>query len=460
MNSFKTFVGLEVHIELATKSKMFCSCKAFHFGQKPNTNTCPICLGLPGALPFVNQEAINFTLKFGLAFSSLINNFSKFDRKHYFYPDLPKGYQISQYDLPLCREGKFQIPNSPPSPRLRRAGNLQIRIRRIHLEEDTAKLVHQFGISNNGGVSLVDFNRSGVALLELVTEPDFANSSAVISFVKEIQLIARYLNISDCNMEKGSMRLEANVSLAKGTRQKALGNSLPDYKVELKNINSFTFLEKAINSEIVRQKDLLERGEKISQETRGFDERTGATFSQRTKEEAKDYRYFPEPDIPPITITNSQISKLESEIPELPQAKRLRFKKEFNLPPDFIEILVSDKNRADYFEAALRLAQGKLISAKVIAGVMVNKKLDEQFPEPAGLVKKIKELFKVEPASSDEVADAVRDVLAAEPKAINDYNKGKGEVVGFLIGQVQKRLKGKGDTQKVKKLLLERLKSK
>ncbi|MEK7188827.1 MAG: Asp-tRNA(Asn)/Glu-tRNA(Gln) amidotransferase subunit GatB, partial [Patescibacteria group bacterium] len=407
MNSFKTFVGLEVHIELATKSKMFCGCKAWHFGEKPNTNTCPICLGLPGALPYVNQEAVDFTIKFGLAFSSLINKFSKFDRKHYFYPDLPKGYQISQYDNPLCYSGNFQLPIS----------NLQIRIRRIHLEEDTAKLIHRQ--VNGRHVSLVDYNRSGVALLELVTEPDFANSKEVISFLKEIQLIARYLNISDCDMEKGSMRLEANISLAEirnprlpkpgtGGQAKSEIRKLPDYKVEIKNINSFRFLEKAINSEIARQKDLLARGDKISQETRGFDARTGETWSQRTKEEAKDYRYFPEPDIPPIIIGNPQISVLKSEIPELPQAKRLRFAKEFNLAKDVIEILVADKKRADYFEEALRLAelaQGKLISAKVVAGLMVNKKLDEQFPRPAGLVKKIVELFEVESASGDEVAN-------------------------------------------------------
>jgi aspartyl-tRNA(Asn)/glutamyl-tRNA(Gln) amidotransferase subunit B len=431
-------IGLEVHIELATKSKLFCGCSADHFGKKPNTQVCPVCLGLPGALPYTNYDAVISTIKFGTALGASINKFSKFDRKHYFYPDLPKSYQISQYDLPFCVGGTFRLPDGKV-----------INIRRVHLEEDTGKLVHETidGVKS----SLIDFNRSSVPLMEMVTEPDFHDTESVVGFLKEIQLIARYLEISNADMEKGSMRLEANISLSPD-------GGLPDYKVELKNINSFRFLDKAIKAEIARQEKLLTSGEKIPQETRGYDEVKQTTYLQRVKEEANDYRYFPEPDLPPVRFTEDQISKIKSETPELPGEARKRFETEYKLSKDFIEILIGDRARAKYFEEALLVAQDKPgISAKTIADVMINKKLDGQFPEPAGLIKRIVEMSNVEYASNDDVDNAVKSVLMENEKAIKDYQAGNGQVVGFLIGMVQKKLEGKGNAQAVREKLLERL---
>jgi aspartyl-tRNA(Asn)/glutamyl-tRNA(Gln) amidotransferase subunit B len=428
-------IGLEVHIELATKSKLFCGCSADHFGKKANTQVCPVCLGLPGALPYTNYDAVISTVKFGLAMGSEINKFSKFDRKHYFYPDLPKSYQISQYDLPFCVGGNFGDK----------------RIRRVHLEEDTGKLVHETidGVKS----SLIDFNRSSVPLMEMVTEPDFHDTESVVSFLKEVQLIARYLGISNADMEKGSMRLEANISLSPD-------GTLPNYKVELKNINSFRFLDKAIKAEIVRQEKLLLNDKKIPQETRGYDEVKQTTYLQRVKEEANDYRYFPEPDLPPIRFTDDQIENLRSQLPELPKEKRERFVKEFGVSKDFADILVLDKARAEYFEIACTLGFKENISGKTTADLMINKKLDEQYPEPAGLVRRIIEISNVEYSSGEEVEKATESVLMENEKAVSDYKSGNGNVIGFLIGMVQKKLRGHGNAQAVREKLLERLQKK
>lgn len=423
-----TIIGLEIHIEPNTKSKMFCSCPQNHFGEKPNSQTCPICLGLPGALPIANKEAINKIMKLGLALGSKISKSSRFYRKHYFYPDLAKSFQTSQKDNPFCIGGSL----------------LGKAINHIHLEEDAGKLIHQ--TTDGKKISLVDFNRCGCCLIELVTEPVFHNTGEVVAFTKELQLIARYLDISGADMEKGTMRLEANISLSKD-------GSLPKYKVELKNINSFRFLEKALNVEIERQIKALDCGQKLVQETRGYDENKKTTFSQRSKEDSQDYRYFPEADLPPIVIGQLTIDNLQLTIPELPRNKKERFIKDYGITNDMAEILTSDKSRANYFEEACKLNENH----KLIASLMVNRNLDKEFPEPAGLAKKIYELGNMNYESNENTESVVNQILQENPEIIKKYQNGQTQVIGFLIGQVQKQIKGKGDPKIINSILLERL---
>ena len=377
--NYKPVIGLEVHVELKTKSKMFCACKAEYFGDKPNSNTCPVCLGLPGALPVPNKKAIEWCVMIGLALNCKIPLFSKFDRKNYFYPDLPKGYQISQYDQPFAIGGfvniKPEIRNQKSETISNDKNTKTIHIRRVHMEEDTGKLIH--ATVDGEKVSLIDFNRSGVPLVEIVTEPDFESSTEVVEYLKKLQQIVRYLEVSDADMEKGEMRLEPNVSLRSrnttNTTNKQIPNDLPNYKVEVKNINSFQFVGKAINYEIERQKIILEVGKVPTQETRGWDEKRQITVTQRVKEEAMDYRYFPEADIPPIRFTLSQISKLRSKITEMPSKKLQRFKIQYSLSDYQARILVENKSIAEFFENAVKVGK-KNVDSSTIANWIINKK--------------------------------------------------------------------------------------
>jgi len=434
-NKYTLVIGLETHVELKTKSKMFCACSADYFGKQPNTHTCPVCLGLPGALPVPNKKAIEWCIKIALALNCKINEFSKFDRKNYFYPDLAKGYQISQYDLPFGHDGNIKLSSGKT-----------IRIRRVHMEEDTGKLTHA------GNESLIDFNRSGLPLVEIVTEPDFDSANDVVEYLKKLHQIVRYLDVSDANMEKGEMRLEPNISLTPEA------NKLPDYKVEVKNINSFRFVEQAINFEIERQTEILEKGETPAQETRGYDSEKQKTFSQRSKEEAHDYRYFPEPDIPPIRFSKVQIEGLKSEMPELPDEKLVRFQKDYELPSYDTEILTRDRRLADYFEEAVKVGEKEKITPKHIANWIINKKIDIEEILPATVVKQILVASQTVQIDENELEEIINKVLEENSSAVEDYKKGKENAMMFLLGQVIRKLGKKVDTQIVKEKLVEKLK--
>jgi len=435
--NFVPIIGLEIHIELKTTSKMFCGCLAAHFGKKPNTQVCPVCLGLPGALPVPNKKAVEWTVLAGLALGCKIPKFSKFDRKNYFYPDLPKGYQISQYDLPLAVNGKlkFQVSSS----------KFQVRIRRVHLEEDTAKMIHT-------NVTLLDFNRSGVPLMEIVTEPDIHSPRQAKEFLKKLTQIIRYLGVSDCDMEKGTMRIEPNISVKKVNQLRITSCELPDYKVELKNINSFRFVEKAIDYEIKRQIQLYESGKTPIQETRGWDEKKQVTYPQRVKEEAQDYRYFPEPDIPPIKWRNGEIKKLRNLLPELPEEKLARFVKIYGLSEYNAKILTETRQIADYFEKAVKLGKGK-IKPQEIANIIINKRIDISRTSPKKLITPLLKKQKITKLASKELEKIIVEVLKENQKAVEDYKRGKTNTIQFLIGQVMKKTKGRAKVEEIPEVL-------
>ena len=481
--NYQPVIGLEIHIELNTRSKMFCSCKNDPDEKHPNLNICPICLGHPGTLPTINKTAVWEVIKTGLALGSEIPEFSKFDRKNYFYPDLPKGYQISQYDMPLCKGGFLKI------------GEKKINIRRVHLEEDTGRLIHP----EQKTYSLVDFNRAGIPLMELVTEPDLELAEEARKFAQELQLILRYLDVSEANMEKGQMRIEGNISIKGGPR------------AEIKNLNSLRSVEKALDFEIERQIKILQSGKKVFQETRGWDENKGVTFSQREKEEAHDYRYFPEPDLPILHFTQREIKEIKSEIPELPQQKRERFREEYHLSDKEIEFFVFYKDFAEYFEKVIselrnwikeaeikteiaekelqrliQLAtnylltdlQGLLKGAFVIGedflitpenfaefitllyeGKMLSKigkqVLSEMFrtgADPSHIIQE-KGLELME--DKGEIEKIIKNVLKKNQKAFEDYKKGKREALQFLIGKTLQESRGRANPKLVDSLLKE-----
>lgn len=455
-------IGLEVHVELKTKSKMFCGCKASYFGEKPNSQTCPVCLGLPGALPVANKTAIEWCILIALSLNCKINEFSKFDRKNYFYPDLAKGYQISQYDLPFGENGYIPLKNGK-----------QIRIRRVHMEEDTGKLSHytkdessKDSDSHVKGFSLIDFNRSGVPLVEIVTEADFDNATDVKEYLERLQQIVRYLDVSEADMDKGEMRLEPNISLRIGDKKNDYleDKELPNYKVEVKNINSFKFVEKAILFEVNRQEELLENGKTPAQETRGWNEDKQKTFSQRSKEDAQDYRYFPEPDIPPIVHTKSEISKLASRVPELPDKKQLRFETDYSLTPYDAEILTREKPLADFFEESVRLVatsgnnSASGIDPKTIANVIINKKIDPAGSTPEQLLAQIISSKQTVSLDEKDLQKMIDEVISENTKAVDEYKSGKENVIMFLLGQTMRKIGKKVDTALVKKMLQSSLK--
>ncbi len=456
---YQPVIGLEVHVELKTKSKMFCGCSADYFGKQPNTHVCPVCLGLPGALPVPNKKAIEWCVMVGLALNCEIPEFSKFDRKNYFYPDLPKGYQISQYDKPFCVKGWMEVEG--------KEGKRRIRIRRVHMEEDTAKLIHEFGTQN---YSLIDFNRSGVPLVEIVTEPDFESAGEVVEYLKKIQQIVRYLGVSNADMERGDMRLEPNVSLrsCNTTNNTNTTNKyqLPNYKVEVKNINSFRFVEKAINFEINRQRQLLKKEETPKQETRGWSEEKNSTLPQRGKEEAHDYRYFPESDIPPIRWTVREVEKVREQLPELPDFKLVRFKKDYGLPDYDAEILTREKETADYYEESIRVAQGvtgdkkpfNFAQGKQIANYIINKKVDMEKVLPAQLVQMIISQTTAVTVNEEELKKVIAQVLLDNPQAVSDYRKGKEQAIMFLVGQVMRNFKEKIDAKIVREKIIKKIK--
>jgi aspartyl-tRNA(Asn)/glutamyl-tRNA(Gln) amidotransferase subunit B len=440
MKNLIPIIGLETHIELKTKSKMFCGCSTEIFGKEPNTLTCPVCLGLPGALPVPNKQAIEWCIKISLALNCKINLFSKFDRKNYFYPDLAKGYQISQYDLPFGQKGFIELNNKK-----------RIGITRVHMEEDTGKLIHQDVSSDK--VSLVDFNRSGIPLVEIVTEPDFNNATEVKEYLQKLQQIVRYLEVSDADMEKGEMRLEPNISLSTDA------NVLPPYKVEVKNINSFKFVEKAINYEVKRHEELLTNGQTPPQETRGWDEVRQKTFSQRVKEEAHDYRYFPEPDIPPVLHTTEQVSALKDSLPELPDKKFERFQKDFQLTPYDSEILTRDMQMADYFEQAVKIGEEHKLTPKMLANSIINKKVDFDSNDPDSLVKNLIAANQTVQIDDMELNKIIGEILTENDKVVKDYLSGKEPALMFLLGQAMKKIGRKVDATSIKEVLIKKIKN-
>jgi aspartyl-tRNA(Asn)/glutamyl-tRNA(Gln) amidotransferase subunit B len=442
---FTPIVGLEIHIELKTKSKMFCSCGAEHFGQKPNTQVCPVCLGLPGALPVANKKAIDWTILVGLALNCEIPLNSKFDRKNYYYPDLPKGYQISQYDQPLAVDGKTELKDKNEKLKV-------IRIRRVHLEEDTAKLIHE------NGKTLINFNRSGVPLVEIVTEPDMESAQEAKNFLENLQKLIRALGISDADMEKGQMRCEPTVNLKIEDNNETFFTPL----VEIKNINSFRFAHDAIEYEIKRQFEEFEKNREVkkygNKTTRGWDEDKKETFLQRTKEEAADYRYFPEPDIPPLRWTNGQIANFKLQIMnlELPEQKVAKLVKEYGLSEYNAKILLENSVKGDYFTAVAKVTQ-KTVSFTMIANYIINDRFNMNQIKPEELPALIKDREKINNMDEAEIKEYVEAALKENPDTVKQFREGKTTVLEYLVGQVMKKTKGKGSPDLMRKMLKEHL---
>ncbi|WP_440253274.1 Asp-tRNA(Asn)/Glu-tRNA(Gln) amidotransferase subunit GatB [Dialister succinatiphilus] len=478
---YEAVIGLEVHTELQTKTKIFCSCRT-SFGADPNTNVCPVCLGLPGVLPVLNKKVLEYAVRAGLALNCEISRFSKFDRKNYYYPDLPKNFQTSQFDLPICEHGYLDVEVEGEKRR--------IRITRAHMEEDAGKLVHHGTSITDSDYSLVDYNRTGTPLLEIVSEPDMRSAKEAVAYMEKMRAILQYVGISDCRMEEGSLRCDANVSV-RPVGQKELGT-----KTEIKNINSFKGVERAIEYEAMRQAELLEDGGKVVQETRTWDEKEGVTKSMRTKEEANDYRYFPEPDLVPFTVSDEYIENIRKSLPELPDARKERYMKEFGLSSEDAVFMTNDKATADYFEAAvdagadpkacvnwlmgefasqlstdgIEIAKApvsaenlaallKLISKGTISGKIAKKVFATMWKEGGNPEEIVKAQGLVQISDTAELSKLVDEVVGKNPKAVEDFKAGKKKAVGALVGQIMKATKGKANPRVINELLNKRLQS-
>jgi len=478
--AYEAVIGLEVHVELSTKSKVFCGCST-HFNAPANTNVCPVCLGMPGVLPVMNRAVVESAVAVGLALGCTISKWSKMDRKNYFYPDLAKNYQISQYDLPLCHGGAIEIEVDGSRKR--------IGITRVHIEEDTARNVHTIGgVGGGPAQSGVDFNRSGVPLLEIVSEPDIRSAQEAYAYLTALKQILQYLGVSDCNMEEGSLRAEANISI------RPAGASTFGVKTEVKNVASFSGTQKAIEFEVARQREVLESGGTVVQETRGWDADRGITVSQRSKESAHDYRYFPEPDLVPIAIDEAFVERIRAVMPELPRARFERFQSEYGLNAYDAGVLTSDKAMADYFEEAVRsgapakqaanwimgdlqalLAENKadiaacpvaagnlaamiaLIEEGTISGKIAKELLPAMFDTGKAPKTLVEEKGLVQISDMTALEKAVCGVIADNPGPVADYRAGKKQAMGFLVGQVMKATQGKANPKRVNEILMREL---
>lgn len=472
---YETVIGLEVHVELATRTKIFCGCSTA-FGGAPNTHTCPVCMGMPGSLPVLNRQVVEYAIGVGLATDCSITEYCKFDRKNYFYPDNPQNYQISQLYLPICRNGAIEIETQ--------AGRKKIGIHEIHMEEDAGKLIHDM----HAGCSLIDYNRSGVPLLEIVSEPDMRSAQEAVAYVTTLRLILQYLGVSDCKLQEGSMRVDVNLSVREA------GTEAFGVRTEMKNLNSFKAITRAVEGESARQIELLEAGGQVIQETRRWDDNKGCSYPMRSKEDAQDYRYFPEPDLVPLVISDEWIRQVRDKQPEFRTQKQERYKEEFGLPAYDIDIITSSKYLADIFEETVRICgQPKKVSNWLMGETMRLLRERSMEPEnicysPANLAKLIaltdsgainstvaKEVFEVmfardidpeqyvEEKNLRTVSDTgilrekAKEVIAANTQSVEDYRNGREKALGFLVGQTMKATQGKADPKAVREILMELL---
>jgi len=478
--SYEAVIGLEIHSELKTNTKIFCGC-ATTFGAEHNTHVCPVCLGLPGVLPTLNKRVLEFAIKAGLALNCEINKFSKFDRKNYYYPDLPKNWQTSQYDLPICENGYVDITKSNGETK-------RIRITRIHMEEDAGKLVHSGNTIKDSDTSNVDYNRTGVPLIEIVSEPDMSSPEEARLYMEKVKSILQYIDVSNCKMEEGNLRADLNVSL------RPAGSDVLGTRTEMKNINSFKAVEEALTYEIERQEEVLEDGGHIIQETRTWDPDRGITLSMRSKENAHDYRYMPEPDLVPIITTDEEIEAFRKSLPELPDARKARLEEQFGLSAYDAGIITSSREMAEYFDAVIETgADAKLaanwimgdlsknlnaesleisdspvdakrlgemiglISKGTISSKIAKKVFEEMWKSPDSPDKIVKDKGLVQITDTKAIEEIVDKVIEANQKAVEDYKSGNKKAIGALVGQVMKQSKGKANPQTVNQILVQKL---